>query len=242
MKSKIFGGVLLIVGTSLGAGMLALPLVTAAGGYGHSLWLFLATWLLTVFAAFLLLEVTLWLPEETNLISMARATLGLPGQLLTWFIYLLLLYSLLSAYISGGSDLLQGILASFHIKTPDWVDSIIFTAILGGIVYHDIKVVDWTNRLLMIVKMSAYVILVLLILPHVHLHHLAGGQFMLLSSAVMVVVTAFGYSVIIPSLRRYFNSNVSALRLTIALGSFGALLCYLLWDFVVQGSVSSGGG
>ena len=32
MKSKIFGGVLLIIGTSLGAGMLALPLVTAAGG------------------------------------------------------------------------------------------------------------------------------------------------------------------------------------------------------------------
>lgn len=241
MKNKILGGVLLIIGTSLGAGMLALPLVTAQGGYFHSLWLFMGTWLLTVFTAFLLLEVTLWLPEETNLISMARATLGWPGQLLTWLIYLLFLYSLLSAYISGGSDLLRGILVSFNIHTPNWINSVVFTAILGAVIYHDIAVVDWTNRVLMVVKMSAYLILIILITPHVHVQNLVGGHFMLLSSAVMVIVTAFGYSVIIPSLRRYFNSNVNALRLTIALGSIGALLCYLFWDFVVQGSVASVG-
>lgn len=241
MKSKILGGALLIIGTSLGAGMLALPLVTAAGGFFHSLWLFFGTWLLTVFAAFLLLEVTLWLPEESNLISMARATLGLPGRLITWLVYLLLLYSLLSAYISGGSDLLHGLLVVFQMHTPRWLDSIIFTLILGSVVYHDIAVVDWTNRVLMIVKMSAYIILILLITPHVHLNNLIGGHFALLSSAVMVVVTSFGYSVIIPSLRRYFNSDVNALRITIALGSFGALVCYLLWDFVVQGSVPSAG-
>lgn len=241
MKSKIFGGVLLIIGTSLGAGMLALPLVTAAGGYVHSLWLFLATWLLTVFAAFLLLEVTLWLPEESNLISMARATLGWPGRIITWLVYLLLLYSLLSAYISGGGDLLHGILATFNIQSPERLDAFIFTIILGAVIYHDIAVVDWTNRVLMIVKMSAYLLLVILIAPHVHVKNLMGGHLMLLSTAVMVVVTAFGYSVIIPSLRRYFNSDVNALRLTVALGSLGALVCYLIWDLVVQGSVASSG-
>lgn len=241
MKSKILGGVLLIIGTSLGAGMLALPLVTAAGGYLHSFWLFIAMWLLTVFAAFLLLEVTLWLPEDTNLISMARATLGWPGCSIAWLLYLLLLYSLLSAYISGGSDLLHGILASFHINIPRWLDAIMFTATLGAIVYYDIVAVDWTNRALMIVKMSAYVLLIILIASHVQVQNLWGGHFGLLSSAVMVIVTSFGYSVIIPSLRRYFHSDVNALRLTIILGSLGALLCYLAWDFVVQGSISSYG-
>ncbi len=241
MKSKILGGVLLIIGTSLGAGMLALPLVTAAGGYFHSFWLFIAMWLLTVFAAFLLLEVTLWLPEGTNLISMARATLGWPGCSIAWLLYLLLLYSLLSAYISGGSDLLHGILATFHIHTSRWLDAIMFTATLGTIVYYDIVVVDWTNRALMIIKMSAYVLLIILIASHVQVQNLWGGHFGLLSSAVMVIVTSFGYSVIIPSLRRYFNSDVNALRLTIILGSLGALLCYLAWDFVVQGSITSHG-
>jgi tyrosine-specific transport protein len=241
MKSKIFGGVLLIVGTCLGAGMLALPLVTAAGGFVHSLWLFLGIWLLTVFAAFLILEVNLWCPEDSNLISMARATLGWPGQMVTWLVYLLLLYCLLSAYISGGSDLLHSIFSAFHLQTAVWFDSVLFTFLLSLIVYRDIATVDWANRTLMVVKMTAYLALVILIVPHVHVQYLEGGHYALLSGAVMVVITAFGYSIIIPSLRRYFDGNVNALRLTIALGSVAALLCYLFWDFVVQGSLMTQG-
>jgi len=241
VRSRIIGGTLLIVGTSLGAGMLALPVVTAAGGFLHSLWLFLGMWLVTVFAAFLLLEVNLWLPERSNLISMARATLGVPGQVITWLTYLLFLYSVLSAYIAGGSDLLHSVLLAFHIATPEWLDTLLFTAILGTIVIKGILVVDWANRGLMTIKMLAYVILVALIMSHVHFKNLEGGRFWLLSSAVMVTVTAFGYSIIIPSLRTYFNSNVKALRITIALGSFVTLVCYLAWDFVVQGSIASVG-
>ena len=33
MNSKVLGGILLIVGTSIGGGMLALPLATAEGGF-----------------------------------------------------------------------------------------------------------------------------------------------------------------------------------------------------------------
>jgi len=158
-----------------------------------------------------------------------------------WLTYLLFLYSLLSAYIAGGSDLLHSIFLAFHIVTPSWVDTILFTTILGAIVFNGILVVDWANRGLMSIKMLAYVILVALITPYVHFKNLEGGHFWLLSSAVMVTVTAFGYSIIIPSLRTYFNSNAKALRITIALGSFVTLACYLAWDFVVQGSIASVG-
>lgn len=219
MKSKIIGGVLLIIGTSLGGGMLALPLATAAGGYFHSLWLFLAVWALTVFAAFLLLEVTLWLPEDSNLISMARATLGGPGQAITWLIYLLLLYTLLSAYISGGSALLDNFFVALHLPIPRWLDSVLFVVLLGSIVYLNIMIVDWANRGLMIIKMSAYVVLIILISFKVHLPNLMGGQYHALSSGIMVIVTAFGYSIVIPSLRRYFGGNVRVLRITIGVAS-----------------------
>lgn len=239
IKSKILGGVLLIVGTSLGAGMLAQPLVTAAGGYFHSLWLLLGIWLITTFTSFLLLEVNLWLPEKTNLISMAKATLGVPGQIITWAVYLLLLYSLLSAYISGGGDLLYRILLEFDIKTPYWLDTLLFTGILGTIVFKGISAVDWANRGLMSTKMSIYFILIVLITPFIQFKNLNSGHLILLSGAVMIVVTSFGSSVIIPSLRTYFNSNVKALRITIALGSALSLLCYLAWDLVVQGSISA---
>lgn len=241
MKSKFIGGVLLIVGTSIGGGMLALPMAAAAGGFFHSMLLFLGAWLVTVLAAFYILEANLWLPEGTNLVSMAKVTLGKAGQLVTWFAYLLLLYSLLSAYIAGGTDLLHNLLLLAHINSPRWLAAALFVIILGAVLYYGVRAVDWANRGLMSTKLIAYFLLVVLITPHINVSTLQGGQVLLLSGAVMVVITSFGYATIVPTLRSYFKSNVNALRLTIAIGSLVPLICYLLWDMVVQGSIASNG-
>lgn len=237
MTSKIIGSILLIIGTSIGGGMLALPMATAAGGFLHSIILFLGAWAVTVIAAYYILEVNLWLPENTNMISMAHATLGKIGQAVTWLCYLFLLYSLMSAYIASGGDLLQNILANFHVHLSRWANSILFTLILGSVLFFGVHAVDIANRGLMAIKLCVYLVLIFLLAPYTHFSYLAGGHFRLLSGAVLVVITSFGYATIIPTLRTYFNSNVNALRLTIAIGSLIPLVCYLLWDMVVQGSL-----
>ena len=84
---KIIGGVLLVAGTTIGAGMLALPVVTGLAGFYPSVALFLAYWLFLTFTAFLMLEVSLWLPPQANLISMARHTLGRWGEAVSWALY-----------------------------------------------------------------------------------------------------------------------------------------------------------
>ncbi len=239
--SKVLGGVLLIIGTSIGGGMLALPLSTAAGGFVHSFFLFLGVWSITVLAGFYILEINLWLPEGTNMISMAKSTLGVGGQIITWLCYLFLLYALVAAYISGGTDLTQSLLQLIHIKTPEWLDSIIFTVLFGAILYFGVHAVDLANRALMIGKLVGYTLLVIFVAPHVNFANLESGSFRLLAGAVMVVVISFGYTIIIPTLRTYFKSNVNALRLTIAVGSLIPLFCYLIWDLVVQGSLKSHG-
>lgn len=241
MGSKIIGGVLLIVGTSIGGGMLALPMAAASGGYIHSLLLFLGAWLVTVLAAFYILEVNLWLPAGTNLVSMAKATLGKYGQLITWISYLLLLYSLLSAYIAGGADLLHNVISLAHINSSHWLSASLFVVILGAVLYCGVHAVDWANRGFMSIKLIAYVLLIVLVSPHIKAINLHSGHILLLSGAVMVIITSFGYATIIPTLRGYFKSNLKALRLTIAIGSLVPLICYLLWDLVVQGSIVSNG-
>jgi tyrosine-specific transport protein len=241
MKSKILGGILLIIGTSIGGGMLALPIATAAGGYLHSLSLFLGAWLVTVIAAFFILEVNLWLPEDTNMVSMAGATLGKVGQAVTWFCYLMLLYSLLAAYTAGGADLLQNLLGLIHITISQSLSSVIFVIVFASILFFGVRAVDLANRGLMSVKLLAYLILIVMVAPHVKLINLGFGKYHLLAAAVMVVITSFGYATIIPTLRTYLNSNVKALRLTIAIGSLIPLVCYIAWDFVVQGSLASAG-
>ena len=106
MDFKLFGSILLVVGTSIGAGMLALPIATAQLGFLGSVVLLILCWFVMTMGALLLLEVNLWLPPNNNLITMAKATIGPYGQILAWIMYLLLLYSLICAYIAGGSDLL----------------------------------------------------------------------------------------------------------------------------------------
>ena len=93
MRSNLLGGILLIGGTSIGAGMLGLPIVAAQLGFVGSVALMVVCWAVMIISAFLILEVNLWLPQQSNLISMSRATIGPVGQVVAWIIYLLLLYS-----------------------------------------------------------------------------------------------------------------------------------------------------
>lgn len=241
MTSRLIGGILLIIGTSIGGSMLALPMATAAGGFMHSTLLFLGAWIIMTIGAFLILEVNLWLPEGTNLVSMAKATLGPYGALITWLVYLVLLYSLLSAYVAGGSDLLDNLLTQANVHLSPWLSAVLFTCLFGYVVSNGVRVVDIVNRGLMSTKLIAYVFLVALIMPHVDIKKLYGGHAKLLAPAVMMVITSFGYGTIIPTVRSYLKSDAKQLRIAIAIGSLIPLVCYFLWDMSVQGTLASSG-
>ena len=241
MDTRIAGGVLLIVGTSIGGGMLALPIATAGSGFISSSVLLFACWVIMTFSAFLILEVNLWLPPRTNMISMARETLGKYGELTAWLSYILLMYALLCAYISGGSSVFSDALSVVGLRSPAWVNSILFVLILGYIVYRGIRPVDYANRALMILKFGALIALILAALPYLDPVKLTGGDPRLLGSTVTVMLTSFGFATIIPSLRSYFNDDVKKLRLTILIGSVIPLVCYILWDFAILGTLPRSG-
>ncbi|MFZ2314627.1 MAG: aromatic amino acid transport family protein, partial [Gammaproteobacteria bacterium] len=239
MDFKLIGCILLIVGTSIGAGMLALPIATAELGFIGSVILLCTCWFIMTAGALLILEANLWLPQSSNLVSMAKATIGPLGQLVTWISFLLLLYSLLCAYISGGSDLFYNLLASAHLDVPRWLTTVGFTVVFGAIVYQGIRAVDYANRGLMLVKMGAYVLLVILLLPLIDMTKLMQGNLLHLNSAValMVTITSFGYAAIIPSLRVYFAGDVKKLKTAILVGSLIPLVCYIAWDAAIMGII-----
>jgi len=239
--NKMIGAILLIVGTSIGGGMLALPVATAAGGFLNACLLMLACWLAMTFCAFLILEVNLWLPNHSNIISMAKSTLGPIGQIVAWISYLLLHYSLLSAYLSSGSDVLHNALIKIHLDIPIWVSSVLVVLVLGAVVYRGISTIDYINRGFMFVKLAAYFLLVILTMPHVNLNLLPSGKLHYLLGAVTVVVTSFGYATVIPSLRSYFHGDVKKLRIVILIGSLIPLLCYTLWVFAIQAIIPTEG-
>lgn len=241
MNTKMLGGILLIAGTCIGGGMLGLPIATAKGGIVHASLLFIICWILMTFTALLTLEVNLCFPRHSNVISMAKATLGKPGAFVCWTIYLLFLYALVSAYIAGGQDVLHGLLNVAGISTPLWLSGIIFVFLFGSIVIAGIRHVDLFNRLLMIFKLGSVFILMVLITEHIDISNYNAGRAEYIFPALTVAITSFGFSIIVPSLRNYFQDDITKLRIAILVGSFLPLLCYIAWDAVIFGLVPLSG-
>lgn len=245
MNNKLIGGILLIIGTSIGGGMLALPIATAQLGFLCSLIFLVLCWAMMTAAALLILEVNLWHSVNSNLISMAKTTLGNFGQIISWLSYLLLLYTLLAAYIAGGSDFLQHLLLTFHLNLSTKISALLFAGILSLIVYKGLGSVDYVNRGLMLSKLLTFILLVICIFPFISIHYLFNlentYQLSVILGSTTVIITSFGFAVIVPSLRSYFNSDLFMLRRVILIGSLIPLFCYILWELTIMGAIPAHG-
>ncbi|MFT4058087.1 MAG: aromatic amino acid transport family protein [Legionella sp.] len=241
MHSRFLGGILLIVGTSIGGGMLALPVANAATGFWQSSLFLFICWIFMTLGAFFILEANLYLPRGTHMISMAAATLGNTGILVAWVSYLFLLYTLLSAYISGGADVLNSLLLKMGVTLANWQVSLLFTFLFGLIVYGGIRYVDYVNRALMFGKLAIYVLLVILITPHIDVRHFQHGHWRYIGASIMILITSFGFAIIVPNLRDYFDDDIKLLKKVIFIGSLIPLFCYLAWDAIIMGAIPAEG-
>ncbi len=238
MDTKLIAGILLIVGSAIAGGMLALPVALSELGFVYSSLLLVLCWFVMTSGALLILEVNSWLPRNNNIISMSQATLGGAGQAVAWVTYLFLLYTLIAAYVAGGGDFLWHLCTALHIPVSKHLACILFTVVLGTIVYAGIQSVDYMNRGLMIAKLGGYVLLVCLIVPHTSLHQLSGGNPYRLGG-MTVAITSFGFAQIIPSLRAYFNDDKKKVRKAIWIGSLIPLVCYILWNISIMGIIGN---
>ena len=238
MNLRVLGSLLLITGMSIGGGLLALPVATAAGGALKSSILLVIIWILTLGGALFTLEVSLWLPEDTNLVSMAKHTLGKGGSVICWIAYLALLYTLLCVYLSAGTGLFSSIFNAIWHWHNDHLSSVLFVVVFGAIVWCGIHLVDKTNRLFMSIKILLFVLLAAMLIPLIDPHkYIVGSTQTLIMSGLMTIVFSFGYSIIIPSLRTYLAGNVTQLRFAVIAGSLIPLICYVIWISVVQGTL-----
>ncbi|WP_440992634.1 amino acid permease [Cysteiniphilum litorale] len=239
LSSRGFGSAMIITGTSVGAGMLAIPATVAACGFWLASLLLIVVWFVMMLTALLLAEVNLAMPNGTNFSRMAHATLGKGGQLITWISYLLLLYSLTAAYSAGGGNLIASGLNRVGLYLPDAVNSAIFILILGFFVYIGTRAVDHANKALMLIKFLAFFAFVVAIAPSIQqtLLDVETHSFNFVWITFPILITSFGFHHIIPTLRSYVNSDRATLRKAIIFGSFIPLVIYLIWVLCTLGSI-----
>ncbi|PQQ39441.1 tyrosine transporter TyrP [Photorhabdus laumondii] len=242
MKNRTFGSTFIIAGTTIGAGMLAMPLATAGVGFGVSLIMLVGLWVLMSYTALLLVETYQYESPDTGLGTLAQRYLGSSGKILAGFSMMFLMYALTSAYISGAGELLTVSLNKWlNLSLPASVGVILFTVIGGGVVCIGTRSVDMVNRVIFGAKIIFLVLMLGMMMPHVqHINLLTMPleQGLILSS-IPVIFTSFGFHGSVPSIVKYMNGDIRRLRWVFIIGSAIPLIAYILWQLATLGSINS---
>ncbi|TCN74994.1 tyrosine-specific transport protein [Vibrio crassostreae] len=242
MNIKMMGSSLIIAGTALGAGMLAIPMVLAQFGLLYGTLLMVLICFGTTYAALLLLEATIKAGGGLGLNSIARKTLGKQGQLLTNGLLYALLICLLMAYILGAGDLLSKLLSNFGVEITVTTSQIVFTLLAGAVVASGTGVIDKLNRALFFVMLASLFATMAFLAPSMtqeNLMQVTSHDHVDLIKTSAILFTSFGFMVVIPTLVSYnHEATDKQLRNMVIVGSLIPLVCYLCWLFAVVGNLS----
>ncbi|MEZ8380043.1 amino acid permease [Vibrio splendidus] len=238
----MMGSSLIIAGTALGAGMLAIPMVLAQFGLLYGTLLMVLICFGTTYAALLLLEATIKAGGGLGLNSIARKTLGKQGQLLTNGLLYALLICLLMAYILGAGDLLSKLLSNFGVELTATTSQVVFTLLAGAVVASGTGVIDKLNRALFFVMLASLFTTMVFLAPSMtqeNLMQVTSHDHVDLIKTSAILFTSFGFMVVIPTLVSYnHEATDKQLRNMVIVGSLIPLVCYLCWLFAVVGNLS----
>ena len=237
------GGAMIVAGTSIGAGMFSLPMIS--GG----VWFFPAALLLCLTAYCLyssglyLSEVTFKHPKGYNYTSLAKSTLGTYGQIAAILSVSLVCYTLIYSYISGGASVISytaETLGFATISAP--VASTIFVVFLGSIVYLGSYAVDrlltvMIGGMLFTFGLSWIDLTQNFSLDKLSFIDLSSNNMSYFGSILPIFVVSFGFHASVPSLAKHFDYNSTCVIRSIRYGILFTLFIYLSWMLSVFGSL-----
>lgn len=232
---KKFGAILLISGTCIGSGMIALPLVLAKLGLVASLSLMLLIWFIVYYTSLVNLELNLQAGKGLPLGELARLYSGRGAEWIGVISLKTLSYSLLAVYLYGGSSIIQelfsaktGIDYSFHL-IASW-----FALITAILLLLPIRLIDYCNRVLFLSLLGVVLLLIFGLaisidwqnLPLISLEMCRLPSW---AAVIPVVFTSFGFQVIFHTLTNYCHKDARMLKQAFFWGSMIPALVYLVW-------------
>uniref|UniRef100_A0A453IHN9 Tyrosine-specific transport protein n=1 Tax=Aegilops tauschii subsp. strangulata TaxID=200361 RepID=A0A453IHN9_AEGTS len=241
-RGSVAGAAALIVGTSIGSGILAVPQSTAPAGFVPSAVCMVVCWAFLVAEALLIAEINVHLRRKSkkdggdgagleviSMKSMAQATLGEWGGNLAATAYLFLSYTSMVAYTSKSGEVL-----SRAIGVPEPVSGAAFTAALAlliaaggtGVTAKVNQVLTFFMiGLLLTIEVSAVAFGGGLSLP-------ANAHWEQVPATLPVIIFTLVYHDIAPVICAYLEGDLARIRLSILVGSLVPLVSLLVWDDV----------
>lgn len=240
MKNKLLGSILIIAGSSIGGGMLAMPITSAGVGFLGITVLLFTIWFAMCASALLVVRVYDFNTSQDGFDTLTQKYIGKIGNRIAGISLMFLIYGLTAAYMSGGGTILANyIKIGLQLDFDDRWAILAFSLLFGGIVSLSTQSVDLVTRILFLIKLIFLLLLVVLLLPYIQGENLLAAPIEkgLILTAIPAIFTSFGFHGSIPSIVSYLDGDKKLLQRAFIFGSLLPLAIYLIWQIVVLGSL-----
>ena len=230
-KKDTFIATLLLAGTAIGAGMLALPVATAFAGTIPALLIYMGCWLCSLTTGLLFIEALFWSGESANFFTLGRTFFGPRGANCVWLLYLFLFYSLMIAYVSLGGSLTQELFQGLSGKGAMFLFALFF----GSFITAGTRTAGHLNHLLVWGLVASYGFFVLVGLPHMDMTKWTLiGKWKYALWALPIVFTSFSYQGTLPTVYNYLKGDIKSIRKAVIIGSSIPFIAYVIWDLLIK--------
>jgi len=240
-KGSVLGAVALITGSTVGAGILALPTAVAPAGFAPSMAAMGSVWLLLTLEALLLAESNITLMRERDeyrlihgrphsdvtlsLTEMAGRSLGRAGEAATTLVYLSLSMTLLVAYICKSGEILAAPLGMDAAEA-----GALFTVVMGStLCFGGLKTADVLNRGLTAVLVFLFFAILGGGSGVAEWDRLSFADWGVAPQTVPILFLALVYHDLVPVVCSYLGGDVRRIRDSILIGSAVPFVLFGAW-------------
>lgn len=223
----------IISATTIGAGILALPIALCPFGTLGSALFLLAVGGLSLAAALLLAEMLMRTDGGTHLPSLADAYLGKPGVALIFAGTLIYIYGSLTAYLIAGGALANSLSGG---SIPNYVGTLAYFAVVTAIVYGGARMVKGAEKASLAVLLILSLIVTALALPYSGFVDATAGIGEIPAAFGVVLFACFVHEVI-PSVRKRMRRDPRGFIKALIAGSAIPLALYIIWTVVLIGAI-----
>lgn len=241
-RPSLLGGAMIIAGTTVGAGMFSIPIVTSGVWFTGSIILLVYTWACMFFSGLMILEANMNYPCGASFHTMVKDLLGARWNLLNSISITFVLYILTYAYISaGGSIITHNLNKIIPINHP--IAGLLFSLLIAFVVWLSTKAVDRLSTILIGGMVITFIMSVSGMLSSVsstilfNQNSLDTDYLPYAFIALPYLLTSFGFHGNVPGLVKYYHKESKAVVRSLLYGTLIALVIYILWQYAIQGNI-----
>jgi tyrosine-specific transport protein len=239
---KVVTASLIVTGNMLGAGILALPIDLGPAGLLPAVLGALGVWaLMTCTGLVIARQPFLAQNRDADLPTFFEVVLGPVGKWVSVAANLVIFYGLLTAYLAGVASVLVG---SLDIAAPGWVVLVGYFCVATLLASFGDAVLRKGATVFMTVMWVLFAAMVVMVVPHFEGHGARGADLGFFVSALPILVVAFNFHNVVPTLCRVLEHDRRAITRAIWLGSGVGMAMTLIWTVAAMLSLpmESAGG